>query len=984
MTPTIAGARVRARHRFLLLAIGACAIAAPSRAALLPATQALATGDPNVSPAQGSPTAEDAVVDAASPAVVTVSVFFEKRSTGRRTGGDTDPVHVIRPGSGVVVDPKGLVLTNLHLVAELVGADGARNPEYWAYVSVPGRGQFEAEVVHTDPRTDLALLAIDAGPRPLLALPLGRPDELAPGERVIALSAPNPGQSQAFAGVLLRSTGAIKLRASELGPRETLLSDARFHASLDGGPLVDRAGRVLGIHNSSHVSERSDAFGGGEDEEDEAKLMKRAKDYAVIVSADAVRAAFDAHLTARPAAPRERGPAFVAVDALAAAAPSVVGVYTAAGEFPAAPSVDDPHSQRPPDGLGSGIVLTADGLVLTASDLFPGDTKTASVRTATGAVYPGELVRASRSDELALVRVTLPAGAALTPATLADSKGALAGEFCAVVARPLGEVSGSFGVLSALGRAGRLQVASWLHRGHLGGAVVDRAGRVLGIAVAEPPKAAGPIKSSSFLGFATPTATALESFAAELAPAGVAAAAADGTDALETRRTSASRVVERTQASLINVLVSREVPSAPKGFDPFAEPEPEYTLLGQGSGVVIDPSGLALSNWHVVSAALDGLEPRPDHRVEVTLPNGAKYAAKVLSTSRDDDLALLALQLGEGESVVPVELGDSRALRQGQPVIAIGNPLGLANSVTLGIVSQESIDAMIQGRLREYKGMVMVDAAINPGNSGGALLDEEGRLVGINSAGRVGAGMAIPVAKAREVFAGKLLAAEGLRSAFLGFDVDERDGRLVVRGVEDLGPAKAAGLADGDELVAIGGKDARSKIALAEALLSARPGTPLAMRIGRDGEVRELSVMPMPFAAWQAFRQSGVLVGEVDYAAEEALVHRAAIALHRRYTGDATGQPGRLMAGAMRALATRSVHGARDVAVEQGDLVLGVSVVTPGEVSDTHELVRFERLADLTRVFDEHATKEGETVELWLLRGDEVLTVAVFLQRPKR
>src|SRR5690606_28431956 len=125
------------------------------------------------------------------------------------------------------------------------------------------------------------------------------------------------------------------------------------------------------------------------------------------------------------------------------------------------------------------------------------------------------------------------------------------------------------------------------------------------------------------------------------------------------------------------------------------------------------------------------------------------------------------------------ELGDSSKLRQGQTVIAIGNPLGLANSVSQGIVSCEELDVRIQGRLREYKGMLMTDAAINPGNSGGALLDAEARLVGINSAGRVGAGMAIPVDKAREVFADKLLSAENLRSSFLGLKVSERDGSLV-------------------------------------------------------------------------------------------------------------------------------------------------------------------------------------------------------------
>jgi S1-C subfamily serine protease len=400
--------------------------------------------------------------------------------------------------------------------------------------------------------------------------------------------------------------------------------------------------------------------------------------------------------------------------------------------------------------------------------------------------------------------------------------------------------------------------------------------------------------------------------------------------------------------------------------------------------VIIDPSGLALTNWHVVSAALDGTVPREDHTVEVTLPTGEKYGARVLSTSRDDDLALIALDLEPGRTLVPVELGDSGALRHGQPVIAIGNPLGLANSVSLGVVSRKTIDARISGRLREYKGMVMVDAAINPGNSGGALLDEEGRLIGINTAGRVGAGMAIPVDKARAVFADKLLAAESLRSSFLGFQVMEQNGGLFVRSVDELGPAGRVGLQVGDQILDVDGRSGLNQIQLAQTLLDAEAGEPMVLQVGRAGATQTFTVVPIPFAAWQVFRQSGILVTPVDYSEESELVQNASLALHRAYTGDRAGAPSQLMEGALRVEAVRSLDPDRDHPLQTGDLVLGLTTVVLDAVANSEHLTRFERLADLALAFDARATKEGELCQLWIWRDGEVRDVEAWVRRAPR
>jgi hypothetical protein len=172
-------------------------------------------------------------------------------------------------------------------------------------------------------------------------------------------------------------------------------------------------------------------------------------------------------------------------------------------------------------------------------------------------------------------------------------------------------------------------------------------------------------------------------------------------------------------------------------------------------------------------------------------------------------------------------------------------------------------------------------------------------------------------------------------------------------------------------------------------LLRSVPGQPMVLRIGRGGEVLEKTVVPLAFAAWNAFRQSGILVEPIDYAQESALVYEASVALHRVYTGDAAGTPARLSSGALRVIGVRSLDAGgadagSDHPVRAGDLLLGISVVTAGEVTDTHELQRFETLAALALAFEGRATKEGELCELWVYRDGAVQTVKVWIRRVPR
>lgn len=454
---------------------------------------------------------------------------------------------------------------------------------------------------------------------------------------------------------------------------------------------------------------------------------------------------------------------------------------------------------------------------------------------------------------------------------------------------------------------------------------------------------------------------------------------------LETRHSVAAHVRDTTYSSLVNVLVSLAAEDKNAGFDPFGDDEKEFSMRGQGSGVVIDASGLALTNWHVVDAAMkfDGSQS-DDALVEVTMPGGKRYVADVLSTSRDDDLALIAMRLDPGEKLVPIVLGDSDALVVGQPVFAIGNPLGLANSVSAGIVSRLNLDIMIQGRLHKYKGMIQTDAAINPGNSGGALLDAEGRLVGINSAGRTGAGMAITVNRAREVFSGKLLSVEKLHSIYMGFTVKDTDAGVVIEEIDPDSPAIAASLEVGDQIQSFAGVEIQSAIHFAQVRLEVSPDISVVLGIARYGEEHLVDIIPQSYTAWRIAKQSGLELQEVDYATEADLIRKASIALYRAYTGNEQGQPREFMEGALRVESASSIEPDKDHPVLPGDLLLGMTTRIRGLTSDQYNLTRFESLEGAREAFDPIATKEGNRRECWVLRNGECIPVNVLFRRPPR
>jgi S1-C subfamily serine protease len=277
-------------------------------------------------------------------------------------------------------------------------------------------------------------------------------------------------------------------------------------------------------------------------------------------------------------------------------------------------------------------------------------------------------------------------------------------------------------------------------------------------------------------------------------------------------------------------------------------PPSQRTERGQGSGVLYDPSGLLLTNAHVVEDST---------RVTVGLSDGRRVEGKVVGADPVTDLAVVRL-VGAGPWPV-APLGNSDSLQVGEWVIAVGNPFGLDQTVTLGIISSLNRNAAKLGITDKRLELIQTDAAINPGNSGGPLLDAEGAVVGINTLVRsgpgAGLGFAIPINRARSI-AQQLVSTGSVSHAMVGVALEpERDasGAMVagakVRSVMAGGPAARAGVQPGDVITAVGDQPVRDPAQLTQLVERNGVGRPMALRLRRSGQVLQLQVTPVELSS---------------------------------------------------------------------------------------------------------------------------------------
>jgi serine protease Do len=335
------------------------------------------------------------------------------------------------------------------------------------------------------------------------------------------------------------------------------------------------------------------------------------------------------------------------------------------------------------------------------------------------------------------------------------------------------------------------------------------------------------------------------------------------------RRTAIVTAAERVSPAVVSVSVitTRVVSADPFGgmfhdefFERFSPPlQYRERIPGLGSGVIVDPSGLILTNEHVVHDA---------QKITITLTDGRQLSAKPLGASSTYDLAVLRVA---AEKLPVAPLGDSDRLLVGEWAIAIGNPFGfLLNdtqpTVTAGVISATRRD--IKSEVTEngfYKNMIQTDAAINPGNSGGPLVNADGEVIGINTfiftqgGGSLGIGFAIPINLARRVL-DEVVRYGHVRAAWPGMQIQEvtpylaqrlgfsQPGGLVVTRIEPGGPADRAGVQVGDRLRSVNGVDIRSVEDAQRGIYGSGVGDRLRLVLEREGRTRttELTLVEAP------------------------------------------------------------------------------------------------------------------------------------------
>jgi S1-C subfamily serine protease len=290
----------------------------------------------------------------------------------------------------------------------------------------------------------------------------------------------------------------------------------------------------------------------------------------------------------------------------------------------------------------------------------------------------------------------------------------------------------------------------------------------------------------------------------------------------------------------------------------------DYKSQGLGSGFLISADGQILTNNHVVSGS---------SQVEVTLPDQSTYKAQILDRDQVNDLALIKIE--PKRKLGFLRLGDSDAIQVGQKVLAIGQPLGLDGTLTVGVIS--SLHRDIEGENnRKLEGMIQTDAAINPGNSGGPLLDSSGNVIGINTAiygpnGNIGIGFAMPINKAKAMLEAirsgrKILPAGQIGVTITGFVAGDladalrlpSSGGLLVEEVHPGTPAARAGLrganrevvvgnwqvpVGGDLITAVDGKPVKDQQAVQRAISSKHAGDPLTLTVFRDGRSMDMKLI---------------------------------------------------------------------------------------------------------------------------------------------
>ena len=317
--------------------------------------------------------------------------------------------------------------------------------------------------------------------------------------------------------------------------------------------------------------------------------------------------------------------------------------------------------------------------------------------------------------------------------------------------------------------------------------------------------------------------------------------------------------VKRSMPAVVNIFTSKAsaIPKTRKGANPNSsdplfkfffgdQPPEEGPSSSLGSGVLVSPEGYILTNHHVISDA---------DEIDIALSDGRKVKGKVIGSDPETDIAVLKIEAKKLPT--PITLGTVESVHVGDVVLAIGNPFGVGQTVTSGIVSALGRDHV---GINTFENFIQTDAAINPGNSGGALIDTRGNLIGINTAiysnngGSMGIGFAIPINLAKQIME-SILANGSVTRGWVGVEPQNLSKELseslglpgnttgvLISGVLEGGRAARGGIKPGDVLVAVNGNSIQDVRGLLNGIAQISPGNQAKLTVLRKGKEMELTV----------------------------------------------------------------------------------------------------------------------------------------------
>jgi serine protease Do len=412
----------------------------------------------------------------------------------------------------------------------------------------------------------------------------------------------------------------------------------------------------------------------------------------------------------------------------------------------------------------------------------------------------------------------------------------------------------------------------------------------------------------------------------------------------DTRQTPTVMAIRRASPAVVNIHGQKTIRTTAAGMA-GAVPESFRQVNGMGTGVVIDPRGYVITNYHVVEDVED---------IRVTLQNGEKTSARLIAARARKDLALIKINAPTALPTIP--RGTSSDLMVGESVIAIGNAYGYVHTATQGIVSALNRNVPVNDT-QDYRDLIQISAGINPGNSGGPLLNIDGEMIGVNVAVRVGAqqiAFAIPIDQVVEIVT-EMIEEHNNSRLMTGLRTKggPRDGDGVsIAHVSASSPAAREGLKPGDRVVRVGSRPVDDRLDFTLALLSTRPGDSLDLRIVRDGNPMELAM-----TTTKAIQPASSDVSDVAW---------AVLGLRAKSVPDSTIR--RLNArmrtsyqGGLYITAVRPGSPAEDQGIQSGDVLLGI-----------HGW-QTSNMTDLAGILDHPDMQNGPRAKFYIVRREQTL-----------